>query len=238
MPAVTVFSKPSGLPIAIASSPTRGSSLANSADGRSVRSTWMTARSVSGSVARTCAGMRSPLASWTSTAVAPSTTWLFVTMSPFGPSQTTPEPCAPPEPVWTSTDTIDGWRRWTRFGMRSRSPVGTASGCADASCVPVSLAGEAEVVAEAPQPAANAASGSATATGRRMRLVMTLLLSNGRFRPGCGPLRLSYGALRSANGARFERHPVEDVRLGDLELRELEVPDDLGDREGARPDHA
>ena len=45
IPAVTVFSNPSGLPIAIAASPTCGSAVAKVAAGRPCRSTVTTARS-------------------------------------------------------------------------------------------------------------------------------------------------------------------------------------------------
>ena len=67
---MTVFLESSGFPIAIASSPTRGSSFANVALGRSVPSTLTTARSVAESVARTCPPRVSQFDGTTWTAVA------------------------------------------------------------------------------------------------------------------------------------------------------------------------
>src|ERR671919_2520416 len=117
IPAVTLFSKPRGLPRATASSPTRGSASANCAAGRPSRSTSSTARSVRGSVARTSAATRSPVAKAISMPEAPSTTWLFVTTMPPS-SQMTPLPC----PASVSTATTEGSTSWTTSGIRPKTP--------------------------------------------------------------------------------------------------------------------
>ena len=80
MPAVTVFSKPSGLPMATASWPTWGRFCSNDAAGRPVLSTLSTATSVVGSVPTSVAGTCSPEANATVYCVPLATTWLLVTM--------------------------------------------------------------------------------------------------------------------------------------------------------------
>ena len=60
-------------------------------------STWITARSVVASEPTSFASAVVPSANVTLIDVAPSTTWWFVTMSPFEPI-TKPEPWAVPEP--------------------------------------------------------------------------------------------------------------------------------------------
>src|SRR5829696_1834070 len=91
MPAVMVFWNPSGLPIATASSPTAGSCCWKVAGWRSLRSTSTTARSVSGSVARTRPSARRPSKKATSTVRTFPTTWALVTTTP-SLDQTTPLP--------------------------------------------------------------------------------------------------------------------------------------------------
>jgi hypothetical protein len=119
MPAVTVFSKPRGLPIATASSPTCGSARWKVAGLRSLRSTWTTARSVLGSVALTVPGTRRPSKKATSTRPttwSPArTTWLLVTTTP-SLDQITPLPV----PWSWVMVTTDGSTLRTTSGM---SPV-------------------------------------------------------------------------------------------------------------------
>src|SRR5829696_4378083 len=91
MPAVMVFWNPSGLPIATASSPMAGSCSWKVAGSRSLRSTSTTARSVSGSVARTRPPARWPSKKATSTSRTSPTTWALVTTTP-SLDQTTPLP--------------------------------------------------------------------------------------------------------------------------------------------------
>src|SRR5215208_4714181 len=79
-PEVTVDSKPDGLPMATASWPTTGASPSNVAAGRSLRFTFITAISVFGSAPTTPASSMVPSAKATFTSVAPSMTWLLVTM--------------------------------------------------------------------------------------------------------------------------------------------------------------
>ncbi len=83
-PAVTLFSRPSRLPMAIASSPSRGCCSRNFAAGSPVRSTFTTARSLTASAACTLPGTRRPSAKATSTAPpeAEATTCWLVTMTP------------------------------------------------------------------------------------------------------------------------------------------------------------
>ena len=86
MPLVTVSSSPNGLPIATTPSPTATLLESPSVSGTSFdagASTWMTARSVSGSVPTTVALVVDPSENFTVTELAPSTTWSFVTMSPL-----------------------------------------------------------------------------------------------------------------------------------------------------------
>ena len=66
IPAVTVFWNPSGLPPAIASSPTLGKVSAKAAAGNDVRAARSTARSVRASVTINCALARCPSAKATS----------------------------------------------------------------------------------------------------------------------------------------------------------------------------
>jgi len=116
MPAVTVFSKPRGLPTATASSPTCGNARWKVAGLRSLRSTWTTARSVLGSVALTVPGTRRPskkATSTRSTTWSPArTTWLLVTTTP-SLDQITPLPV----PWSWATVTTDGSTFWTTSGM-------------------------------------------------------------------------------------------------------------------------
>ena len=81
IPVVTVCSRPNGLPIAMTGSPTCSSAeLPSGITGRPVASTLSRARSVLGSRPTTFAGSSRPSESLTLISVAPSTTWLFVTM--------------------------------------------------------------------------------------------------------------------------------------------------------------
>ena len=96
MPAVTVLSRPKGLPIATTESPT--STVDSSANESGVSSeagtsTSITARSVDGSVPTSVAATSSPSAKRTLRELAPSTTCAFVTMCPSS-SRTKPEPVA------------------------------------------------------------------------------------------------------------------------------------------------
>jgi len=77
---VTVWPTPNGLPIASTTSPTRTDpGVPNATVGRFSRSTFSTARSVSGSVPTTFAFSRVlPSARRTSISSIPSTTWLLV----------------------------------------------------------------------------------------------------------------------------------------------------------------
>jgi hypothetical protein len=80
IPAVTLFSNPSGLPIAIASVPTSGSARAKTAADSRSRSSLTTAISNRSVPARTRAGNPSPFASTTWTAVdSPTTCWFVIT---------------------------------------------------------------------------------------------------------------------------------------------------------------
>ena len=97
MPAVTVDSKPNGLPMAMAIWPglilLELPSLA--AGRRSVVSALSTAMSVSGSRPRMRAGTRRESVNASSMAEAPSTTWLLVSTRPSGDRMVPePEPCA------------------------------------------------------------------------------------------------------------------------------------------------
>src|SRR5437762_2355936 len=91
-PAVTVLWKPSGLPIAMTSCPTRSAAESpNSATVSETGGTRMTARSVSGSSPTSSAATGRPSANATSIRVASCTTWLFVRTNPSGVN-TNPEP--------------------------------------------------------------------------------------------------------------------------------------------------
>lgn len=80
IPAVTVPSKPRGLPIASTGSPGRGSSVRYSGTGSPPRAVRTTARSVTASVARTVPGDGVPSAKLMVTSVAsPTTCWLVMT---------------------------------------------------------------------------------------------------------------------------------------------------------------
>jgi hypothetical protein len=110
MPAVTVCSKPSGEPIATATSPTRRFlTLPMTAAGRSSRSTLTTPTSVSASAATRRPESFSPDASVTSMSWAPWTTWALVMMWP-SERKITPEPrpsvCTLPKPVSCSPRTL------------------------------------------------------------------------------------------------------------------------------------
>ena len=92
MPLVTVWPTPKGLPMASTGSPMTSASESPSViTGRSVRSTFRMARSVSGSVPITCAALLRPSVSRTSIWSASSITWLLVRMYPAGLTMT-PEP--------------------------------------------------------------------------------------------------------------------------------------------------
>src|SRR5881397_2486679 len=83
MPVVTVCSSPNGLPIAITGSPTwRREESPSGITGSPVASTLRSAMSVFGSRPRSRPGSSRPSASVTLISVAPSTTWLLVTMKP------------------------------------------------------------------------------------------------------------------------------------------------------------
>src|SRR5690242_15309508 len=101
MPSVTLERRPSGLPIAIAKSPT--SSLlesANAAGASFAPETRTTARS-SGAKRPTSDAPYECAPAVTVYGPPPATTWLFVTMSPFV-SKTTPEPSPPGFWIWTT----------------------------------------------------------------------------------------------------------------------------------------
>src|SRR3954447_2510802 len=103
IPSVTLPSKPSGLPIAIAVSPTLGRVVRNDAAGMFVRVTFTTARSTRGSADWTVPSARVPSANATVTVLTPSMTWLLVITIPDG-SHTTPLPCAPSARRIATTD--------------------------------------------------------------------------------------------------------------------------------------
>src|SRR4030042_6080757 len=91
-PTVTVCSKPKGLPMAMAHSPTSSlSETPQMATGRSFDLIWRTARSVLGSWPFTVAVNSLPSFSCTLTLSAPSTTWLLVRIYP-SLSTMTPDP--------------------------------------------------------------------------------------------------------------------------------------------------
>ncbi len=84
-PAETVLWKPSGLPMATASWPTRRrSESAKAAKGRRAASAFITARSVAGSVPTTRTGYVSPSVSVIVSSPEFSTTWLLVRTNPSG----------------------------------------------------------------------------------------------------------------------------------------------------------
>ena len=116
-PAVTVDSKPSGLPIATTSWPRRSrlespSVAAGSVTGASTRTS---ARSVSGSSPTTRAVRLRPSVVISSTRAAPPTTWLLVSTRPSGATMTPePEPArAALRPCQTSIRTTAGPTRST-----------------------------------------------------------------------------------------------------------------------------
>ena len=83
MPALTVWEKPKGLPMATTHSPTSSSSLSpNGATGSSPGSpsSLMTARSVAGSAPTGLASKVRPSSSFTFNSSASATTWLLVRM--------------------------------------------------------------------------------------------------------------------------------------------------------------
>ena len=81
MPVVTVRSRPNGLPMAITGSPTWSWVESPSGiTGRPVASTLSSARSVLGSRPTSLAAISRPSSILTRISVAPSTTWLLVTM--------------------------------------------------------------------------------------------------------------------------------------------------------------
>src|SRR6266446_2378363 len=91
-PAGTVLWKPSGLPIAITSCPTRSAAESpNSATVSETGGTRMTARSVSGASPTSSDATGRPSANATSMRVASCTTWLLVSTNPSGVN-TNPEP--------------------------------------------------------------------------------------------------------------------------------------------------
>ena len=93
MPSVAVRSRPKGLPIAIATSPTCTSRESARRNGLTPAGTCpgsisTTARSLDGSVPRTCPSIESPSApNRTSTRSLPCTTWAFVTTRPVAVDQ-------------------------------------------------------------------------------------------------------------------------------------------------------
>ncbi len=92
MPSVTVELRPNGLPTASTRSPTSNFSYsAHFSDGKSLASILTTAKSVFGSVPTTFAENSRRSLRVTVIWVAPSTTWLLVTMNPLE-SKMTPEP--------------------------------------------------------------------------------------------------------------------------------------------------
>ena len=107
-PAVTVCSKPSGLPMAIASCPGLMvfESCSSSDGAEKCPSVRITAISVSGSSPTMRAAARWPSGNETSIALAPLTTWLLVKINPSD-ATTKPEP-VPPRPlglrmaIWTT----------------------------------------------------------------------------------------------------------------------------------------
>ena len=118
MPAVTVDSKPSGLPIATATWPCRTFlELPIVAAGRrSAVSALKTAMSVSGSRPRMRAGKCRPSLRASSMAVTPSTTWLLVRTRPSGAMMVPePEPSCPMRVPRTRTCTTDGETFSTTF---------------------------------------------------------------------------------------------------------------------------
>jgi hypothetical protein len=116
-PVVTVAWKPNGLPIAIATWPTRtrrdSPSTAGGTPSAAIRTT---ARSVSGSSPTSVAGTRRPSASIAVIFAAPWTTWLFVSTKPsVVNTNPEPEPSARPRRSACSTSifTTEGETRST-----------------------------------------------------------------------------------------------------------------------------
>src|SRR6476620_6983706 len=100
MPVLIEQASPNGLPMATTPWPTFSASEEPSASGCSSPAstvTLITARSAAGAVPTTVAAASTPSANVTVILVAPSTTWLLVTMWPCA-SYTNPEPCATPKP--------------------------------------------------------------------------------------------------------------------------------------------
>ena len=119
IPDVTVsVNVPSGLPMAMASSPTWSEvESASLTAGRPVAWILMTARSCVGSVLTTVAGSCRPSARVTVSVAAPEMTWLLVRISPFELTMK-PDPVPPevPKALAWSTDSIvttDGLTRLT-----------------------------------------------------------------------------------------------------------------------------
>ena len=121
MPALAVFSKPNGLPIATARAPTLGTAVANVAAGRPWRWTLTTARSVTGSPATTAPFTVFPRSNWTATCVEPRTTWSAVTIRP-SLDHTTPLP----SPSLVMIVTTDGESFATSAGMPGSADGATA----------------------------------------------------------------------------------------------------------------
>jgi len=115
IPAVTVPSRPKGLPMATTQSPTRAASESPSEADAScfLASTFTRARSVRGSRPRTLAGYSSPELVVTFTLRAFSTTWLLVRIRPSG-LMTNPEPAA-----WTTGGGAPGRRKKYSHGVPS-----------------------------------------------------------------------------------------------------------------------
>ncbi len=149
MPVVMVPSNPNGLPIAMTRWPTRtssefASSTATSSDDG--RLTLISARSENGSVPTISAVARTLSAKTTSISVAPSTTWLLVTIYCAAASTTNPEPCPPPGPacgslISTWIETTAGFARSYRLmsncsslskSCRARSATAVGVGCGGA----------------------------------------------------------------------------------------------------------
>src|SRR4051812_15142368 len=101
MPSVTLERRPSGLPTARTTSPTRTPLSSNVAGESRAPASRITARSCCGSAPTSAAECSSPPASVTVKRCAPRVTWALVTTLP-PPSKTTPDPRPTPDLIWTT----------------------------------------------------------------------------------------------------------------------------------------
>src|SRR3954447_7686899 len=189
IPSVTLDCSPSGLPIAIARSPTFSiDESANFAGFSPAPETLMTARSSGGKAPTSFPWYCLPLEVVTVNDFAPVTTWLLVTMSPAA-SKTIPEP----SPVLSSICTTDGETDCTTLTNESCSATPATV------CVPVVLEWPELVASDAPAIAA-----PATATAARTASRRRCCLNEKRIRSSN---RLLHGSQRAISSASSGGQP-------------------------------